>query len=195
MYSKGAERRSFSVIHVTISTSTENLIYPERHLKSIPNPIRPTPHPQTPCTFTRTHTQHQRHICHTSHDPHASPFSLFQGDHGKSPETAGLHRTWAWPNSFPWLWTWDHQLLMFWVCFSFPFHHGSFSFAVLYIFTSFSPPSLCLCINAWHSSVFRWPQFVTWLFLRTSPGRLWSAELKVVVRMPRFFLAVRVGWK
>lgn len=134
----------------------------QHHPRIHPTPNAPRPPSQTSCTFTQTHTQHQTHVCHISHDPHASPFSLFQGDHGKSPETAGLQRTGAWLNNFPWLWTWDHQLLMFWVCFSFPFDHRSSSFAVLYIFTSFSPPSLCLCINAWHSGFFFFGDLNLW---------------------------------
>lgn len=72
------------------------------------------------CTCRRTHRRTRPRALlprpdtrHPPHHPQTSPLSLFQGAHGKPPESAGLRRTWAWPNSFPWLWTWDHPLLIF----------------------------------------------------------------------------------
>lgn len=76
--------------------------------------------PSTPYAPDVTHIcihTHHTWISMTLHHPHTCPFFLFQGAHGESPESADLRRTWAWPNSFPWLWTWAHQLLIFWVLF------------------------------------------------------------------------------
>lgn len=98
----------------------------------------PVPHPDTFTSHT-PHTHTHRHPAHlhirtrtcaqprhpSPHHPQTSPLFLFQGAHGKPPESAGLRRTWAWPNSFPWLWTWDHPLLIF---LSYPFLYVAFAF-------------------------------------------------------------------
>lgn len=75
----------------------------------------PARHTHLPLTHTHIHTPMcaQTPTRPSPHHPLASPLSFFQGAHGKPPESAGLRRTWAWANSFPWLWTWDHQLLFF----------------------------------------------------------------------------------
>lgn len=102
-------------------------------------PSHPVPHPRhlhlshTTHIHTRTRAQ-PRHP--SPHHPQTSPLSLFQGAHGKPPESAGLRRTWAWPNSFPWLWTWDHPLLIF---LSYPFLFVAFA-----LFSSFHRSQLTI---------------------------------------------------
>ena len=150
--------------------------------------ILPHCHPTTPLSSSppprHLHLSHTTHTTHTHtythaqprhpspHHPQTSPLSLFQGAHGKPPESAGLRRTWAWPNSFPWLWTWDHPLLIFLsypflfvaFCFSFP-HSTDVSWPLCHLYvliypflpprlssSSSSPSSLSFdfCSGDWH---------------------------------------------
>lgn len=112
-------------------------------LPSCHSNIHPLIQCPTPDTFTshtphtHIHTRTRAQPRHPSpHHPQTSPLSLFQGAHGKPPESAGLRRTWAWPNSFPWLWTWDHPLLIF---LSYPFLFVAFA-----LFSSFQQSSLTI---------------------------------------------------
>lgn len=152
-------------------------------------PLRQPPHVQALALrlhlshATHTHTLPAHSHIHTrtsaqprhpsTHHPQTSPLSLFQGAHGKPPESAGLRRTWAWPNSFPWLWTWDHPLLIFLfilslccLCFYFP-HSIDLSWPLhhLCVYLFFSPPQLFssspsslsfdYCCRDWHLKAIR----------------------------------------
>lgn len=102
-----------------------------------------------PAVHTSVYT-HTTRISMTLHHPHTSPFFLFQGAHGESPESAGLRRTWAWPNSFPWLWTWAHQLLIFLVLFLYFF---SAAYTHLRPSQLSFPLSLCSSISLYISGI------------------------------------------
>lgn len=125
-------------VHVAMLHPGETSTMPFQQPPLIRSPTL-TPSPLTHHTHTlkththiraRTRAQPPRHP--SPHHPQTSPLSLFQGAHGKPPESAGLRRTWAWPNSFPWLWTWDHPLLIF---LSYPFLFVAFA-----LFSSFHRP-------------------------------------------------------
>lgn len=117
-------------IHVAMLHPGHTPTMPSQQPPLIQSPTSaPSPHTHT---HTHSHTPTCAQPRHPSpHHPQTSPLSLFQGAHGKPPESAGLRRTWAWPNSFPWLWTWDHPLLIF---LSYPFLFVAFPF-----FPSFHP--------------------------------------------------------
>lgn len=147
---------------------------PSQQLPSIRSPRPTTFIPHTHTHTHRTHTWTCAQPRHPSpHHPQTSPLSLFQGAHGKPPESAGLRRTWAWPNSFPWLWTWDHPLLIFFelslslccLCFLFPHSSVLADHCVIFtsLFTLFPTPqlsssspfslSLDFCSRDWHLKV------------------------------------------